>query len=272
MVKKLLVLAVMFAFIVPNICLAKPCSEYQKELSQNQKQLVQLEKEITAQKHKLDKLSKEYNDADMALRLELINAKKTSAGKELDKRAKKLHIRKSKAGQEALRDDYYTKKKPLAKELDVFNKKHHKTEKRIKTLEKKLDKISEGYVDNDEYEKQLASLKSELDTARSEYKKALLDIKEKVANDIATISDKSKKSKISRDIRSESKIKEHKLFKEYQSTKIEIKERISEIKKKNKQVIEREREKAKVKQKKEKNISSGKELDSTEPVSNFGAR
>ena len=271
MVKKLLVLAVVFAFFVPNICLAKPYSEYQKELSQNQKQLVQLDKEITVEKRKLDKIADEYNDADMALRLELIKGKKTSAGKELDKKAKKLHIRKSKADQAELRNDYYTKKKPLAKELDVLNKKHHKTEKRIKALEKKLDKISEGYVDNDEYEKQLASLRSELDTARSEYKKALLDIKEKVTNDIAAISDRSKKSKISRDIRSEAKIKEHKLFKEYQSTKIEIKERISEIKKKNKQIIERAREKAKAKQKKEKNIRLGKEPGSLESTSNFGA-
>ena len=272
MVKKLLVLAVLFAFVLPSTCFAKPYAEYQEELKENKKQLVSLEKKIVVEKRKLKKLADEYNDADMALRLELIEAKKTSAGETLDKKAKKQLVRKAKADQQALRDDYYTNKKPLSTVLDGLNKEYHKTEKRIKKLEKKLDRIAEGYVDNDQFKEKLASLKTELAAAKTEYHQELQSIKDTALGDIAAITDTSRKSKLSRKIKEEAKNEEHQLLKEYQEKKIGIQEKIAKIKKENKLLIEREREKVKEKQLKEKKLSLGRDPDSSESTSNFGAR
>lgn len=270
--RKLFVLALTLVLVVPNICLAKPYSAYEKDLDRNQKTLIDLEERISRKKTRLKALSKEYNDADMALRMEFINAKKAPAGKELDKQSKKLLIRKAKADQNALRKDYYDKKKPFADRLSELNKMVYQAKRNIKMLEKKLDKISEGYVDNDKYQEEIASLKQELETARSEYNQSLLGIKEQVINDIASISDLSRKSKISKKIKTEAKEKEHKLLKEYQSKKIKIRDKITAAKKENKLLIEKAREKVKKQQLAEKKSVATNEPGGSESTSNFGSR
>jgi hypothetical protein len=211
MIRKIFTAVLALIFCVPVISLAS--KDYVIELKQEQKKLIKITAQITAEKKKLKKLAKEYEDDDKAMRQRLFKDKSSISEKEF--------IRESKMEQKKLRDGYYKNKKPLAIEYDRLKRERGICKRSIKKLTKKIDRLASD-PDSEAYEAEIKELKSRIRERKEKRDNAITGIRENADREIAAITDMSKKSTIKKQILSNAKDAELELHKEYAVDKAAI--------------------------------------------------
>ncbi len=204
MIRKVLTLVLVLIFCVPVISFA--AKDYVTELKQEQKKLVKLTAQITAEKKKLKKLAKVYEGDDKAMRQQLFKDKSSISEKEF--------IRESKMEQAKLRSNYYKNKKPLAIEYDRLKREHRVCKKIIKRLTKKIDRLAND-PDSEAYEAEIKKLKNRIRARKEKRDNAVTEVRKNADMEIAAITDMSKKSTIKKQLLSDAKEKELELRKEH---------------------------------------------------------
>ena len=219
MIKKLAVVLMLVIFGLTGY--AEAGKDYRSELEKSKKELAELKTNIAVKKTKLQELTKEFNKSDIALRQDLITCKK-----DMDE---KTYIREAKRRQETLKQDYSAKRKPVKAEYDKMKASYRKCGKRIKTLEKKIDRLADD-PEMELYNQKIDDLKAGIQDAKDNLNKKIEALYGDADNKIAQIKDMANKSKIRNQILSDAKVKELALRKTYKEEKQAIVEKMDKVK------------------------------------------
>ena len=219
MFKKLVIVLMLLIFGVVHYAAAG--KDYSPELEKSKKDLSELGSKIAIQKTKLKELSKEFNASDIALRQDLITCKA-----DMDE---KMYIRESKRRQEQLKQDYQAKSGPAKAEYNKLKAARAKCGKKIKGLEKKIDRLAND-PEMESYNQKIDALKAEIQDAKDSLHKKIETLYSGAENEIAQITDMANKSKIRNQILSDAKVKELALRKAYKEEKQAIVERMDKLK------------------------------------------
>lgn len=227
MLKKLLVIIIISAFVsTPYSFNAHGC---EAELSAQKEKLENLSKEIEASKEKIKQVKLEYIESQKQLQKEV--AEKTSALTETKRESSRKEIlKKSKERQAELRKLYYQKKKPLTAEMHKLKLAHRQCRHKIKELEKMIQDIKEGGGPDYEYIEQMNDLRQELAELRDKHKKALAKLQNEVDAKIAALVDKEHRAKARKQILTDAKDKELRLHQDYSKEKELIAARMDKAK------------------------------------------
>jgi chromosome segregation ATPase len=229
MFKKIVTVLVMVIFISASGLLAATKQDYEEKLSIEQKNVEELSAQIKDLNKQLSRLAKEYGDADIALRMD-IKKKQDAMIKEVgEEAAKRATIQESKERSAQLRKDYHEKKAPLAKQINSLKTALAVSKRNIKIYERKLDKIKEGFIEDESYEETINDLKLKLQQNRDSYHQSLADLENDTNQKLAALEGKDMKEQQRKAILSQAKAQEVALFKDYGSKKAAIKKQIEDI-------------------------------------------
>ena len=217
--------------------------DYESELAQEQKGLKKLDAEIAQLKKKFNKIKADYVKADMKLRQELQRQKKTLADTGGDKDMHKTLVTDGKKKQAALRADYYAKKDPLSKKLHQVKIQHRDTRRKIKILERKIKRISEGYADDSKYIEEIEGLKEKLADERKSYEVSLENLESETDDKLASLIGKEQKEADRKQILTDAKAKKVDLLKAYSAKKAALKAKIREAQKAQRTLVQKNRQK-----------------------------
>jgi hypothetical protein len=226
MLKRLAVVIVMMMFLYAPQATAQ--NNYRSELKAEEQKLSELKLRIADQKSRIKALSQEFAESDIALRQELIKIKP-----DMDDKA---YVRESKKRQAAIKEDYKRRHKPLKDEYYKLKTAYGKSAKKVKSLEKKIDRL-ENDPELDNYTQKVDKLKQDIDQANEKLKKKIEGIYKDADNRIENISDPVNKSKIKKQILSEAKDKELALRKEFKQEKQSIVENIDKVRSAHKEKL-----------------------------------
>jgi len=219
MFKKLAIVLTLSIFGLTHYAVAG--KDYSPELERSKKELSELESKIAIQRTKLKELTKEFNASDIALRQDLIACKA-----DIDE---KMYIRESKRRQEQLKQDYQAKRGPVKAEYDRLKAARAKCNKKIKGLEKKIDRLAND-PEMESYNQKVDDLKAEIQDAKDSLHEKIETLYNDAENEIAQITDMANKSRIRNQILSDAKVKELALRKAYKEEKQAIVERMGKLK------------------------------------------
>lgn len=208
MIRKVIAVAALCVFAIVGY--AHAGKDYSAELESSKKELSELESKIAAQKGVLKELSKEFNQADIALRQDLIACKA-----DMDE---KTHIRESKRREGQLRSDHQAKIKPAKAEYNRLKAAYRNCKKKIKTLERKIDRLAVD-PESEAFSKKMENFKQQIKDTNDMMHAGIQDIYAKADRQIGQITDMSNKSRIRSQILSEAKTEELALRKEYKEKK-----------------------------------------------------
>lgn len=257
MLKKIFTIIVISVFVSTSYSFSAYGCE--AELSAQKEKLENLSKEIGASKEKIKQVKLEYIKSQKQLQKEI--AEKTSAlAKTEEESSHKQILRKSKERQAELRKLYYQKKKPLAAEMHKLKLAHRQCRHKIKELEKMIQDIKQGGGPDYEYIEKTKNLKQELAEAKNELKKALAKLQNEVDTKIAALADKEHRAKARKQIFTDAKDKELRLHQDYSKEKELIAARMDKAKAAHRKHMKERRE---LRKKEEKVQSKG-------PSYNFG--
>jgi chromosome segregation ATPase len=208
MIKRVVVVLMLSIFGLTGY--AQAGKDYGAELERSKKELSELEVKLAAQKAKLKELSKEFNNADIALRQDLIACRA-----DMDE---KTHISESKRRERKLRQDHDAKLKPAKAEYNRLKIAYRNCKKKIKTLERKIDRLAVD-PESEVFNKKMDNSKQQIKDTNDMMHAGIQDIYAKADRKIDQITDMSNKSRIRSQILSEAKIEELALRKEYKEKK-----------------------------------------------------
>jgi len=208
MFKKLVIVFMFSIFCLTGYAQAE--KDYSAELERSKKELADIELKLTAQKARLRELSKEFNEADIALRQELIACKA-----DMDE---KTHISESKRREKKLRQGHDAKLKPAKAEYSRTKAAYRNCKKKMKTLERKIDRLAVD-PESEVFNKKMENFKQQIKDTNDMMHAGIQDIYAKADRKIGQITDMSNKSKIRSQILSEAKTEELALRKEYKEKK-----------------------------------------------------
>jgi chromosome segregation ATPase len=218
MIRKLIIVFMLAIFGLTGY--AEAGKDYSSELERSKKELAGIEVELAAQKAKLKELNKEFNEADIALRQDLIACK---AGMD-----EKTYIRESKSRERELRQDHQAKMKPAKSEYNKLKSARAKCIKKSRSLEKKIDRLAnDPYMET--YNQEMDRLKGEMEDAKATMHEKISVINDKAENEIEAITDMSNKSKIKNQILSDAMDKELVLRREYKEKKQDISAKMNQL-------------------------------------------
>jgi chromosome segregation ATPase len=189
---------------------AEAGKDYSTELERSKKELAEIEAKLAAQKAILKELNKEFNEADIALRQDLIACKA-----DMDE---KTHIRESKRREGQLRKDHQAKMKPAKAEYNRLKIAYRNCRKKTKTLERKIDRLAND-PESEVFNKKMENFKQQIKDTNDMMHAGIEDIYTKADRKIDQITDMSNKSKIRSQILSDAKTEELALRKEYKEKK-----------------------------------------------------
>jgi len=208
MIRKMALIALLAIFGITSQ--AQADISYETDLTQAQKELAELDAKIKEHKEELALLTKQYNDADIKLRQELIACK---AGMD-----KKAFVRESKSRQAEMRANHKQKFSPVKAEYNRLKTRRALCNRKIKSLEKKIDRASSN-PGLSVYEEKINALKSEITSAKNVMNKKIADLYAQADTDISGITDMSNKSRLKNQILKEAKANELSIRKQYKEEK-----------------------------------------------------
>lgn len=257
MVRKIFTAVLVFIFCIPVISFA--AEDYAAELKQEQKKLIKLTEQIAVKRQQLKKLAAKYEDADMAMRQQLLKDKSS-----IDEKA---YVRKSKMEQKKLRDGYYKNKKPLVTEHDKLKREYAVCKRAIKKLTKKIDRLAND-PDNEAYRAEIEKLKSQIRARKEELNNSIAETRKDADKQITAITDMSKKSAIKKQILAKAKEKELELRREFGVDKAAIVLKIDDARTKYKNNLKlwRMKKDAERKEKQLKKIAAERKKTGLQPV------
>ncbi len=225
MFKKLVLVLLALMFSLAADANAK---DYSEKLAAAEEKLSMLEEQVSTKKDELQELAKWFADSDIALRQDLISIKS-----DLDE---KTHIRESKRRQAELRQEYQKKRKPLKAEYDSFKGEHRKTARKIKSLEKKIDRLAgDPYLEI--YNQKIAGLRQEMQASKDRLSDGISNIYNRADTEIGKIADMANKSMIKNQILSDAKTEELALRKESSIQRQAIADKIAEARKEHREKL-----------------------------------
>jgi hypothetical protein len=221
MIRKFVIVLVLSLFgLTTQHALAE--KDYASELERSKKELAEIEVKLDAQKTRLKELSREFNNADIALRQELIACKA-----DMDEKA---HIRESKRREGQLRQEHQAKMKPAKAEYNRLKVARAKCIKKNKSLVKKIDRLAND-PEMETYNQEIDRLKQEIEDAKTTMNEKIAAIYDNAEKEIDQITDMDNKSKLKNQILSDAKVKELAIRKEYKEQKQAIVERMDTVRK-----------------------------------------
>ncbi|MDD5504052.1 MAG: hypothetical protein PHV77_01915 [Candidatus Omnitrophica bacterium] len=218
MFKKTFAVVCMLLFGMASYALSQ--NDYTSELEAAKKELAELEEKITVYKERIKALTKEFNEADISLRQDLILCKS-----HMDE---KTFIRESKRRQSQLKQDFHVKYAPVRQEYNGFKESHKKCSRSIKALNKRIDRLA-GDPGYEAYNEEINVCRADVQAAKDKLHAGIAAIYEDANSQIEQITDMANKSKLKNQILSDAQVKEHALRMEYQKEKQAIEARIEQI-------------------------------------------
>jgi chromosome segregation ATPase len=218
MIRRVIIVFVLAIFYLTGY--AEAGKDYSSKLEECRKDLADIEIKLAEQKVKLRELNKEFNEADIALRQDLIACKA-----DMDE---KTHIRESKRRESQLRQDHNAKIKPAKAEYNRLKVARAKCIKKNKSLEKKIDRSAgDPYIER--YNEDIDGLKMEMESAKALMHEKIAAINDEAEKEIEAITDMSNKSKIKNQILSDAMDKELVLRREYKEKKQDISAKMNQL-------------------------------------------
>jgi len=181
--------SVFFAFaLVFAIALnASADHPYGKELAQKSQQLEDLDAKIAQTKQQISDVIEGYKQADLALRQSLIKREKELTDTQGPDYAHGVIVTEGKEKQAALRADYYSKKKPLAKKLYALKEEQVLIKRSVKKMQHQIDRIGEGKFVNFALEEKIKGLKVQISALDDEYLQQKHDLKKDIEGKVGTL-------------------------------------------------------------------------------------
>ncbi|MFA5068632.1 MAG: hypothetical protein WC300_02200 [Candidatus Omnitrophota bacterium] len=211
------VIAVMLFGIASYACAQK---DYTGDLEAAKKELAGLEEKIADYKNKIKVLTKKFNEADISLRQDLMLCKA-----HMDE---KTFIRESKRRQSQLKGDFQVKYAPVKSEYNKLKDAHKRCSRRIKALDKKIDRLA-GDPGYESYIEKMDACRADAQAAKDKLHSGIAAIYNEAGDKIEQITDMANKSKIKNQILADAQIKEHALRMEYQKEKQLIESHIEQV-------------------------------------------